>query len=185
MERALEQRKSILDVSVGSLVKVNWEVVAYAAIFLLAVVTRFWNLGSRAVTHDESLHALYAWKLYAGQGYKHDPMMHGPFLFHINALAYFLFGASDYTARIMPALFGVAMVLMPLFLRRWLGRTGALAASVMLLISPNILYRSRSLRHDIFVATWTLLMVIALFQYLHTRRNRWLYVGAAAIALAL
>jgi len=185
MERAIDQRKSILDTPLSSLVQVNWEVVAYALIFVLAVVTRFWDLGSRAMSHDESLHALYSWNLYAGKGYKHDPMMHGPFLFHINALAYFLFGVSDYTARIMPALFGVILVFLPLFLRRWLGRAGTLAASFMLLISPVILYRSRALRHDIFVATWTLLMVVALFQYLHTRRNRWLYVGAAAVALAL
>lgn len=187
MEQTLkvEQQESILDRPVGDLVQVNWEVVAYVVLFVLAVVTRFWDLGSRAITHDESLHALYAWKLYAGEGYTHDPMMHGPFLFHINALAYFLFGASDYTARVMPAIFGVAMVFLPLLLRRWLGRTGTLAACLMLLISPNILYRSRSLRHDIFVATWTFLMAVALFQYLHSRRNRWLYVGAAAVALAL
>lgn len=181
----VEQRPSVLDAPLSSLVRVNWEVVAYVVIFVLAIVTRFWDLGSRAVTHDESLHALYSWNLYAGKGYNHDAMMHGPFLFHINALAYFLFGASDYTARMMPALFGVAIVFMPLLLRRWLGRTGTLAASFMFLISPVMLYRSRTLRHDIFVAAWTLLMVIALFQYLETRRNRWLYVGAAAVALAL
>lgn len=185
MERAIDRRESILDVPLSSLVQVNWEVVAYATIFVLAVVTRFWDLGSRAMSHDESLHALYSWTLYAGKGYKHEPMMHGPFLFHINALAYFLFGASDYTARMMPALFGVILIFMPLFLRRWLGRAGTVMTSFMLLISPVMLYRSRTLRHDIFVATWTLLMVVALFQYLHTRRNRWLYVGAAAVALAL
>jgi uncharacterized protein (TIGR03663 family) len=181
----LEPRESILDVPVTRVLQVNWEVVAYALILVLACLSRYWDLGSRAVTHDESLHALYSWKLYAGEGYKHDPMMHGPFLFHINALAYFLFGASDFTARIMPALFGVTLVVLPLFLRRWLGRAGALAASFMLLISPVMLYRSRTLRHDMFVAVWTFLMFIALFQYLHTRRNRWLYVGAAAVALAL
>ncbi len=185
MERAIDRRKSILDVPVSSLVQVNWEVVAYGVILVLAVVSRFWDLGSRAMSHDESLHALYSWNLYAGKGYKHDPMMHGPFLFHINALAYFLFGVSDYTARIMPALFGVTLIFLPLFLRRWLGRAGTLATSFMFVISPVMLYRSRTLRHDIFVATWTLLMVVALFQYLHTWRNRWLYVGAAAVALAL
>lgn len=187
MEQTLdmEPRESILDLPVSRLLQVNWEVVAYVLILVLAVVSRFWDLGSRAVTHDESLHALYSWKLYAGEGYRHDPMMHGPFLFHINALAYFLFGASDFTARAMPALFGVAMVMLPLLLRRWLGRTGALAASFMLLISPVMLYRSRTLRHDMFVAVWTFVMFIALFQYLHTRRARWLYVGAGAVAFAL
>ena len=187
MERALEptRRESILDRPLSELISLNWELAAYGAILLLAVVTRFWDLGSRAMSHDESLHVFYSWKLYAGEGYRHDPLMHGPFLFHVNALVYFLFGANDYTARITPALAGVVLVGLPYLLRKWLGRVGALVTSLLLLWSPSILYYSRYIRHDIFAALWTLLMFIALFRYLDSRENRWLYIGAAAVALAL
>ena len=100
----------------------TWEHAAYLALFLVALALRLWGLGDRAMSHDESLHALYSWKLYAGQGYQHDPMMHGPFLFFANALIYYLFGVSDFTARLVPALFGAVLVVLPYFLRKWMGR---------------------------------------------------------------
>ena len=49
---------------------------------------------------NRSLHAIYAWYLYVGRGYTHDPMMHGPFLFHFAALLYSLFGDSEVTFRL-------------------------------------------------------------------------------------
>src|SRR5882724_9125199 len=67
---------------------------------------RIYDLGGRALHHDESLHAVYSWYLYIGRGYIHDPLMHGPYQFHVNALMYFLFGASDFTARLAAVLHG-------------------------------------------------------------------------------
>jgi hypothetical protein len=71
---------------------ITLEAALYALMLLAAVLTRFWNLGSRALHHDESLHAYFSWLLATGQGYTHDPLMHGPFLFHMNALVYALLG---------------------------------------------------------------------------------------------
>jgi len=136
-------------------VSINAEVIAYAALFAAALVLHFWDLGARAMHHDESLHATYSYYLYHGTGYKHDPLMHGPVLFHLTALMYFLFGVTDATARLSAAFAGTALVLTPLLLRRWLGRWGALAASALLVFSPAILYYSRFIREDIFVALWT------------------------------
>jgi len=155
----------------------------YVLIAVVALLTRLWGLGDRAMSHDESLHVIYSWKLYAGEGYQHDPMMHGPFLFHINALLYLLFGDSDFTGRLAPALFGVVLVLLPYFMRRWLGRTGALIASVLLLISPSVFYYSRYIRHDIFAVTWAVLLIIFLFRYLEDGRDRWLWGMGAFMAL--
>lgn len=179
------QRKTSLDTPVLGLFTLNWELVLYAAFFAVAVFSRFYELGARVMSHDESLHTLYSWNLYAGKGYQHDPLMHGPFLFHINALMYFLFGDNDFTARISVALFGVALVLLPYWFRPWLGRLGALAASFMLLISPGVLYYSRYIRNESYVMVWTVLMVLAFFAYMRSRQNRWLYIGAAAISLML
>src|SRR3990172_7538156 len=101
----------------------------YILIFILALSTRFFDLGSRALHHDESLHAYFSWRYYAGFGYTHDPMMHGPSIFHLTALVYLLLGASDYTARVAPAIFGVIIVMLPIFLRKQLGQWGTLTAS--------------------------------------------------------
>jgi uncharacterized protein (TIGR03663 family) len=174
--RPPDHSSSYLDISLLSLFKLDWEKAIYLLVLVVAIVTRFWDVGARAMSHDESLHALYSWKLYAGQGYQHNPMMHGPFLFQFNALIYFLFGDNDYTARISTALFGVILVMLPYFMRRWLGRIGALLTSVMLLISPSILYYSRYIRHDVLIVVWVLILLIAFFRYLEERANRWLYL---------
>src|SRR5687768_7931485 len=107
--------------------RVNLEHALYGLISVLAVVTRFWDLSSRAEHHDESLHAYFSWLYYVGDGYVHDPLMHGPSLFHSNAFAYLLFGDNDVTSRLFPALLGVVLVLLPYLLRspQLLGRWGA------------------------------------------------------------
>jgi uncharacterized protein (TIGR03663 family) len=159
------------------------EYLPYLGLMLLGLVLRFWDLGAKAYHHDESLHAFYAWRLFDGQGYVHDPMMHGPLLFELNALAYLLFGASDFTGRLVPALFGVALIGMPYFLRRELGRAGGIAAAALLVISPAFLYFSRFIRHDIYVDVFTLLMVIGVFRYLATGKRHWFYVTCVGAAL--
>lgn len=163
--------------------KWSWEGVIYAILILLALVTRLWALGDRVQSHDESIHALYSWNLYTGRGYQHHPLMHGPSLFHITALSYFIFGDNDFTARLPVALIGVAMVAFPYLLRRWLGRAGALATSFFILLSPSIAYHSRYIRHDVPLAFLSLIVVLAIFRYLHEGRERSLYLLAAGVSL--
>ncbi|MBI2935278.1 MAG: TIGR03663 family protein [Chloroflexi bacterium] len=162
----------------------RWEIVAYLVLIGVALVLRLWDLGARAMHHDESLHAYYSWLLFSGQGYEHNPLMHGPFQFHANALVFFLFGDSDYTARLLYVLFGTALVGLPWFLRGWLGRTGALATSLLLAFSPTMLYFSRFARNDILMAVWVLGMVVCFWRYMQEQKPRYLYVLSALLALA-
>ena len=143
-----------------------WYVAAYIVVAVAAAAIRFWDLGVRAFHHDESLHAFYSWNLYAGEGYIHNPMMHGPFQMEATAGLFFLFGDSDYTARLLYAIAGTVLVLMPLFFRSRLGDWGALITSVLLAFSPAMLYYSRFARNDILMAVWALGIVIAMWRYL-------------------
>ncbi len=161
----------------------TFEQFAYIVIGILALLMHLWGLGERALHHDETLHAVYSWNIYTGKGYMHDPLLHGPFLYHFGALMFFLFSDNDFTARLGFALFGIVLTLLPLLLRRELGRTAALLASAYLLISPAFLYVGRFARHDIYSVTFELLVVIAIVRYASTRQPRWLYMGTAALAL--
>jgi DNA-binding beta-propeller fold protein YncE len=168
----------------------NWETVVYIVILILAIFTRFYLLGDRVMSHDESLHTKFSWDLYANGIFQHTPLMHGPILFHMTALSYFLFGDNDFTARIYPAVLGVLMVMFPLLFRRWLGRWGAILASIMFLISPLILYYNRYIREDTPSIFYTLVMVYCTFMYLngpaHLRRKaRWLYIFSAALLASM
>ena len=148
-----------------------WYVALYMVVAIAAAAMRFWELGVRAFHHDESLHAFYSWNLYAGEGYIHNPMMHGPFQMEATAGLFFLFGDTDYTARLLYAIAGTALVLMPILFRSRLGDWGALFTSMMLAFSPAMLYYSRFARNDILMAVWALAIVIAMWRYLGRGRR--------------
>jgi uncharacterized protein (TIGR03663 family) len=162
----------------------NWEIGVYALLIITALVMRLWELDYRAFHYDETLHALYSWNLYSGQGYEHNPMMHGPFQFFGTALKFLLFGDSYFTARLLPAFFSTALVALPYFLRRQLGRWGSLSVATFLTFSPLLLYYSRYVRNDIYILFWTLLLLICLWRYIEERKARYLYIGAAALSLS-
>jgi predicted membrane-bound mannosyltransferase/sugar lactone lactonase YvrE len=152
-----------------------WEVALYGSFVSLALGLRLWHLSGRAIHHDESLHMYYAWQIFKGQGYQHVPFMHGPFKFFSTALVFRLFGDSDFTARLVFALFGSALVGLPYFIRGFLGRAGALFAALLLALSPTLLYVSRFNRDDILVVTYTLAMVIVMWRYLKEQREAYLF----------
>ena len=100
-----------------SLLASHWEVAAYVLLVVIAASMRFWDLGARAIGYDESLHMYYSYRLAEGFGYQHNPLSHGPFQYHAIAGVFFLFGDSEFTARLPAALFGVALVILPYFFR--------------------------------------------------------------------
>ena len=162
----------------------EWQMLAaHGAIALVAAAMRLWDLGSRAMHHDESLHAYYAWNIYAGNGYQHNPMMHGPLQMEATAALFLPFGDSDYTARLLYAIAGTALVVLPYFFRSRLGNLGAIFVSVLLAFSPAMLYFSRFARNDILMAVWTLGLVVCMWRYIDEGKPRYLYIGAALLAL--
>ena len=160
-----------------------WEMASYGGLLITALAMRLWDLGSRAMHHDESLHAFYSWLLSEGSGYQHSPMMHGPFQFEANAGLFLAFGDSDFTARLLYAVAGTILVGMPLLFRFRLGRGGALLVAGLLASSPTLLYFSRFARNDIIMAVWTLGLVISMWRYIDEGKNRYLYVSSALLAL--
>jgi len=175
---------NILDRAFLTLSRWDGEKLAWAALLIIAVLSRTIGLGARAMSHDESLHAVYSWQLYDGRGFQHQPMMHGPLKFILNAAMYFLFGVNDWSARIQVALFGILMIGLVWLMRRWLGKTGAFLVATMFTISPALLYHSRYIRDEVMLCALFVLLVIAIFRYLETRSTKWLNWTAVALAFA-
>lgn len=173
---------SFLSRPLAATLNLDWEKVIYIAFILLAIVTRFWGLGDRVMSHDESLHTQFSYQFYRGDGFQHTPLMHGPFLFHMTALSYWLFGPNDFTARIPAAILGVLLVALPYLLRTYLGRVGALFTSFMFLISPYLLYYTRYIREDIFAIIGYLLVFIFILYYLDRREEKYLWWFAGALS---
>jgi len=174
---------ALLDRPLTAVLALTWEKVLYALLILAAFITRFYDLGTRAMSHDESLHTQFAWYLFQGRGFQHSPLMHGVLRFEVTAFTYWLFGDNDFTARIATALMGVAAVALMYYFRRWLGRPGALVAAGLMLISPYMLYYSRYIRDEPYVIVWGLLVALCVLRYLETRAAKYLYWLAAITAL--
>lgn len=178
------EQKPFLDTPLSAVMKIDWERVLLITLIALAIFTRLWDLSYRAWNHDEAIHTDWAWNLYTGRGYQHNPIYHGPLLYHLTALSFFLFGDNDTTARLPNAVFGIVLVALPYFFRKWLGRRGWVATAAMLLISPAVLYYSRFNRHDIYVELFVVLLALAIWKYFDERREVWLIAAAALLSFA-
>ncbi len=162
---------------------ITYEILIFSAIILVALLTRFYDLGLRVMSHDESLHTYFSWLLYKGSGYQHTPMMHGPLQFHLLALSYFLFGVSDFTARIPAVLFNLATIWMVWYWRRYLGKTGALIAGILMVISPYMLFYGRYVRNEAYAGFSGILLLYAVLRYLESGHKRYLYMVTLALVI--
>lgn len=162
----------------------KYEHLLIALLLLVAVVSRFYNIGTRDMSHDEVNHVVPSYELYMGNGYSHDPVTHGPLQFHLLAATYFLFGDTDYASRVPSALFSVLTVAFVLFgFKRFLGRVGSLLASLLFLISPYMLFYGRYTRNESFVAFFGVVMLFCILYYLEKGRKQTLFLLAAVLSL--
>ena len=159
------------------------ETLLFAIVVFLTTLSRLYNLGVRVMSHDESLHVYYSWLFSIGQGYQYTPTTHGPLQFHLLALTYFLFGDTDFTARLPHAIASILTIVLLWNWRRYLGRAGTLVAVGLVLISPFMLYYGRYARNEAFVALLGVLMLYAILRYLETGKKRHLLLLTVVTAL--
>lgn len=167
--------------------KKNRYILLFLTIIILATALRFYTLDDRVFHHDEGVHGYLTYKLFKHGNYHYDPTYHGPFLYYTTAAIFHLFGDSNFTARLLPAIAGVLLVALIYPLRGWLGDLGALLAAAMLAISPSFLYYSRFFRNDIYIALFSLVFVISAVKYIKYKDDwhRLTYVCTGAMAGSL
>ena len=159
----------------------------FLLILLLTIIVRFWHLDLKLFHHDEAIHSWFSFDLLTKGAWVYDPSYHGPFLYYITAGMFSLFGASDLVARILPALFGTLLVPLVYFIYRlgYITKAQTLVVALFIAISPDLVYFSRFLRHDIFMLFFTMLLLVALLYYLERGQLRYVIVAAIATAGAL
>ncbi len=140
----------------------------FIAIVTLALILRIYHLDLRPFHHDEAVHGWFACKILSTGDYHYQPWAHGPFQFYITALLFHLSGASELTGRIPPAIAGTLLVASVFPLRRYIGEAGAVFLALFLALSPSFLYYSRFFRNDIYLALFSLLILILVLRYIET-----------------
>ncbi|MDH7510556.1 MAG: TIGR03663 family protein [Methanolinea sp.] len=151
-------------------------------VFIIALLLRLLFLDFKLLHHDEAIHAWFSYELLTKGTYIYDPMYHGPLLYYITAGMFFLLGGSDTVARLLPAFFGAAVVPLVYAIHRlgYLDMRQALVAALFIAISPDLVYFSRFLRHDIFQLFFSVLLLVALLAYLE--RGKTGYAVLAGLA---
>ena len=157
------------------------ELALYGFVLALALALRLGSLSNRVMSVDEASAAWQAWQLAHGQA---PQGTYSPLLLSAQALLFALFGGGDALARLLPALMGSALVVWPFWLRSYLGRFGAVAASFLLAISPTLVFGA-DYADGTAPLTFCMLGIVALWlAYRRDRRPSYVYAIAVLIAVA-
>lgn len=156
--------------------RISAEHAFYLIIFLVALLVRCLQLGTLPLGDSEAKLGLQALELAQGE----NPIILDPEAGYLvgTAVLFFVFAATNFLARLIPALLGAGICLLPYFSRDWLGRKPALLFSLLLALDPGWIMASRQAGG----ATWTVffgaLVIIALL-----RRQARLAGAAAGLML--
>jgi uncharacterized protein (TIGR03663 family) len=175
----IDKPTAVVEVPQTGVVVFTAEVALYAAILGVAAVLRLWNLEASPLSTREAAQAMAAFNGVA------MPTGGSPLLFGINQLLFGLFGATvnDSGVRLAAALIGTLMVLLPFLFRSAIGRYGALAAALMLALSPTLVAASRSLDGSIVAAACALAAIGFGLRYFTAQK--WIDLIGLAISIGL
>ena len=161
---------------------INYKIISYFILTIFAFILRLYDVSSRAVHHDESLHGFFSFLTSQGEYYSHNPLTHGMFLFNILSGFFWTLGDSEFILRLPFILFGIGIIFLPLLLKKELGFLPIFIFSSLLTFSPSISYFSRFARNDILMGFILIIFIISIFKYIKYSNNKWLYILVSTMA---
>ncbi|RPI23200.1 MAG: TIGR03663 family protein [Acidobacteria bacterium] len=140
----------------------NWQSAIFLLICILGLWLRVWQLDLRPMHHDEANQAVRTGILLETGVYRYDPAdHHGPSLYYLSLPFVWASGGRSFasttevTLRLVPALFGVALIPMLLALRRGLSGVALAVAAVLTAISPAMVFFSRFYIQEMLLVFFT------------------------------
>lgn len=126
----------------------NLETWLFALAVILAFALRLFRLGDVPLSDEEARWAMQAFDLTKGL---HPAIGSQPAYVLLTALAFYVLQASNFVARLVPALTGAALVFAPRLFRDRLGNKATLVLSFVAAIEPGLLALSRQAGSPIIV----------------------------------
>ena len=170
--------------------------IGVVVIFAIAAVLRLYDLNLVPLHHDEGVNGNFLVRLVREGAYQYDPNnYHGPTLYYFAAffpwVLRVLFGKSamenwgltTVSIRMVPAVFGLATIVLIFLLRRHLGTIATLAAALLVAISPGCVYLSRYFIHETHFVFFTLAIVVASIYFYEQRNGFYLILASASASL--
>src|SRR5215211_7497375 len=182
-------RPALLDRSID-LTVISWAAIGWVIVLATAISIRVFNLDAWALSPDEAHRAFDSWSLYRGAASDpgRDISNTAPLFTLLQSFAFFLFGTTDATARIMAALLGVGLVALIAGLRPYVSRPATLGMAALAAFSPTLVYASRTADPTIGIAFGAVLLLVA-FLHLGTdgrsqnSRLRWSIACGIAVGI--
>ncbi len=157
-----------------------WLLVALGAALLRLLV-----LDRVPLSEAEASYAFPVWQ--AAQGQLDDTLvaLGAPLFTNLVTLTIWLFGASDFAARLVPAFAGVALAMTPALLVAIIGTRAALAASVLIATSPITVELSRQVDPAVLSAALVAVAVASAIRLVVDRPPWAPWLLAASVGLGL
>ncbi len=165
--------------------------VAFGACLAVGIAFRVGRLDARPMHHDEANQAVRFGTLLEGGQYRYDPAdHHGPTLYYVTLPAAWLRGQhtlaalDERTLRIVPAVFGVAVILLFSLLSRDLGRGAVTSGALLAAVSPALTYYSRFYIQESLFIFFVVGFVISLGKHATQPRVGWVLAAGIFAGLA-
>ncbi len=161
-----------------------------AGLVLLAAAFRLPRLAARPMHADEANQALKAADLWQTGNYHYDVAdHHGPSLYWLTLPSLWLSGARDLAAttesnyRVVPLVFGIALVGLMLLFADGLGLPAVAVAGVLTAVSPASVYFSRYYIQEMLLLFFTTALMASAWRYVRSRSLAWAIAAGAALGM--
>ena len=155
----------------------------FILLLLGGLLFRVVRLDLRPMHHDEANQAVKFGRLLESGDYRYDlEDHHGPTLYYLTlpvswaASEGTLASLDEVTLRLVPALFGICLLLVLLWIPGQ-ERVAILFAGLCLALSPVMVFFSRFYIQEIFLVFFTLGLILSLWRYIHSHRIGWALVS--------
>jgi len=162
--------------------------ILFGCLMLLAAALRLPQLAARPMHSDEAINADKLGVLLERGEYRYSAAdYHGPTLIDAAWVLARAEGITHYvdltetTLRLIPALAGILLVGMHIFLVPYIGLLGAAASALLTALSPAMVFYSRNSIHEMLLVLFTFAFLLASLRYWKQRRTAWA-VGAGIFA---
>lgn len=167
-----------------------WFAIGLVTLCVAGLAFRLPRLAARPMHCDEANQAFRAGILLETGQYRYDPREHhGPSLYWLTLPSLWLHGAKNFAQtseidyRIVPVLFGAALIALLALVADGLGRPAVLLAALLAAISPAMVFYSRYYVQETLLAFFTLAAIGSAWRYVRTRSTGW--AAAAGLCLGL
>lgn len=156
---------------------------AVFGLVIVGVIARLFALGGRLAHFDEGRVGYWVLHFMETGEFHYRYIIHGPLLQHVNSVVFSVFGANDFTLRVIVALIGAFLPISVLLLREHLRGPEIVGAAAFLTFNPVLLYYSRFFRSTIPVAAFSFAAFACFVRFYDTRRVRYMHGGVILFAL--